>query len=101
VEHLTIPELAALARFYAMPEGGASVCRKLVAFQTAATPALEADVVAWVPSGRRKWPTASFKPVRWRRDGRRSLPSRRARVRVALPVFGVFDRGGLPSPRQR
>ena len=46
VEHLTIPELAALARFYATPEG-ASVFRKLVAFQTAATPALTAEIVSW------------------------------------------------------
>jgi hypothetical protein len=46
VEHYTIPELGALARFYATPEG-ASVFRKLVAFQTATTPALAAEIVSW------------------------------------------------------
>jgi hypothetical protein len=46
VEHATIPELAALARFYATPEG-ASVMRKLVMLNDAVTPALEAAVGAW------------------------------------------------------
>ena len=46
VDLLTIPELAALARFYATPEG-ASVMRKLLAFNDAVTPALEAAVGAW------------------------------------------------------
>src|SRR5437867_3881557 len=46
VEYLTIPQLAALARFYATPEG-ASVMRKLLAFTEAVTPALEAAVSAW------------------------------------------------------
>src|SRR5882762_241143 len=46
VELLTIPELAALARFYATPEG-ASVMRKLLALNDAVTPALEAAVSAW------------------------------------------------------
>ena len=36
VEYLTIPQLAALARFYATPEG-ASVMRKLLAFTEAVT----------------------------------------------------------------
>jgi hypothetical protein len=44
VEHFSIPELHALARFYATPEG-ASICRKEVAFRTAATPILAAAVV--------------------------------------------------------
>jgi hypothetical protein len=46
VEFLTIPELAALARFYATPEG-ASVMRKLLVLSDAVTPALEAAVGAW------------------------------------------------------
>jgi hypothetical protein len=46
VELLRIPELAALARFYATPEG-ASVMRKLLALSDAVTPALEAALVAW------------------------------------------------------
>ena len=46
VELLTIPELAALARFYATPEG-ASVMRKLLTLSDALTPGLETAVVAW------------------------------------------------------
>jgi hypothetical protein len=46
VQHLTIPELAALARFYSTPEGQ-SVARKTPAFTAAARPVLEAAVVAW------------------------------------------------------
>ena len=46
VEHLTIPELAALARFYATPEG-ASILRKTLALNAATTPALEAEIKAW------------------------------------------------------
>jgi len=46
IESLTIPQLAALARFYATPEG-AAVMRKLLAFNDAVTPALEAAVRAW------------------------------------------------------
>ncbi len=46
VELLTIPELNALARFYATPEG-ASVMRKLLTLSDALTPGLEAAVVAW------------------------------------------------------
>ena len=46
VESLTIPQLAALARFYATPEG-AAVMSKLLAFNDAVTPALEAAVSAW------------------------------------------------------
>ena len=46
VEYLTIPQLAALARFYATAEG-AAVMSKLVAFNDAVTPALEAAVGAW------------------------------------------------------
>jgi hypothetical protein len=46
VELLTIPELAALARFYATPEG-ASAMRKLLVLNDAVTPALEAAVGAW------------------------------------------------------
>jgi hypothetical protein len=46
IESLTIPELAALARFYATP-AGAAVMRKLLAFNDAVTPALEAAVSAW------------------------------------------------------
>jgi len=46
VEYLTIPQLAALARFYATPEG-AAVMSKLLAFNDAATPALETAVGAW------------------------------------------------------
>jgi hypothetical protein len=46
VELLTIPELGALARFYATPEG-ASVMRKLLTLNDAVTPALEAAVSAW------------------------------------------------------
>jgi hypothetical protein len=46
VEYLTIPELAALARFYATPEG-ASVQRKILASNAMVTPAIEAAVVAW------------------------------------------------------
>ena len=46
VEHLTIPELAALARFYATP-GGASALRKMLAVNAAVTPALTAELVAW------------------------------------------------------
>jgi hypothetical protein len=45
-EFLTIPELAALARFYATPEG-ASVMRKLFTLSDVVTPALEAAVAAW------------------------------------------------------
>jgi hypothetical protein len=47
VEYLTIPELAALARFYATPEG-ASVMRKLLMLNDAVMPALEAAIVAWI-----------------------------------------------------
>jgi hypothetical protein len=47
VELLTIPELAALARFYATPEG-ASVMRKLLVLSDATTLALEAVIVAWI-----------------------------------------------------
>jgi hypothetical protein len=46
IEYLTIPEVAALARFYATPEG-ASVMRKLLVLSDAVTPALEAAVGAW------------------------------------------------------
>jgi hypothetical protein len=46
VEHLTIPQLAALARFYATPEG-AAVMSKLLAFHDAVTLSLEAAVGAW------------------------------------------------------
>ncbi len=46
VEHFTIAELAALARFYATPEGR-SIGRKGVAFTTAITSALEAEFGAW------------------------------------------------------
>jgi len=46
VEYLTIPQLAALARFYATPEG-AAVMSKLLAFTDTVTPALEAAVGAW------------------------------------------------------
>jgi len=46
VEYLTIPQLAALARFYATPEG-AAVVRKLLTFSDAVTPALETAVGAW------------------------------------------------------
>ena len=44
VEHFSIPELHALARFYATPEG-TSIARKEVAFKTAATPMLAAEIV--------------------------------------------------------
>jgi Uncharacterized protein conserved in bacteria (DUF2059) len=44
VEHFSIPELHALARFYATPEG-TSIARKEVAFRTAATPMLAAEIV--------------------------------------------------------
>jgi hypothetical protein len=50
VEHLTIPELAAVARFYATPEG-ASTVRKMLAFNAAVTPVLEPELVAWVRAG--------------------------------------------------
>jgi len=46
VEHFTIPELAAVARFYATPDG-LSVMRKMLTFTTTVTPMLEAEVVAW------------------------------------------------------
>jgi hypothetical protein len=46
VEHLTIPQLTALARFYATPEG-AAVMGKLLTFTDAVRPALEAAVSAW------------------------------------------------------
>jgi hypothetical protein len=46
VEYLTIPELAALARFYATPEG-ASVMRKLLVFGDVVTLALQTAVGAW------------------------------------------------------
>jgi hypothetical protein len=46
VEYLTIPQLAALARFYATPEG-AAVMSKLLVFNDAVTPALELAVGAW------------------------------------------------------
>jgi hypothetical protein len=46
VERLTIPDLAARARFYATPEG-ASVMRKLFTLSDAVTPALEVAVGAW------------------------------------------------------
>lgn len=47
VQHFTIAELAALARFYATPEGR-SIGLKGVAFTTAITSALQAQLVAWV-----------------------------------------------------
>jgi hypothetical protein len=46
VDHLTIPQLAALARFYETPEG-AAVMGKLLAFADVVTPALQAAVEAW------------------------------------------------------
>jgi len=46
VEVLTIPELNALARFYATQEG-ASVMRKLLVLTDTVTSALEAAVSAW------------------------------------------------------
>jgi len=46
VELLTIPELAALARFSTTPEG-ASVMRKMLTLSDALTPGLEAAVAAW------------------------------------------------------
>jgi hypothetical protein len=46
VEHLTIPELAALARFYATPEG-AAVARKEAAFHSAILPALASELMSW------------------------------------------------------
>jgi uncharacterized protein DUF2059 len=46
VEHFTIAELAALARFYATPEGR-SIGRKSVAFTAAIISALEAEFAAW------------------------------------------------------
>ena len=47
IEYLTIPELAALARFYATPEG-ASVMRKLSMLSDAVTSAVQAALVAWI-----------------------------------------------------
>jgi Uncharacterized protein conserved in bacteria (DUF2059) len=46
VQHLTIAELAALARFYAAP-AGRSIARKSAAFSAAVTRAQTAEVVAW------------------------------------------------------
>ena len=46
VHYFTIPELRAVARFYATPEG-AAVMRKLPAFSTAVTPILAAETVVW------------------------------------------------------
>ncbi len=46
VEHLTIPELRALAQFYSTTEG-ASAMRKTAAFQEAITPVLVAEIRAW------------------------------------------------------
>ncbi len=40
------PELSALARFYATPEGE-SVMRKLLVLSDAVTPAMETALVAW------------------------------------------------------
>ena len=51
VERFTVAELAALARFYATPEG-LSLARKGIAFTAAVTPMLEAEVVAWARSVR-------------------------------------------------
>ena len=45
-EFLTIPQLAALAKFYATPEG-AAVMSKLLAFTDVVTPALQVAVSAW------------------------------------------------------
>jgi Uncharacterized protein conserved in bacteria (DUF2059) len=45
-QHLTVPELAALARFYSTPEGR-SVARKSLAFTAATRPVLEAELTAW------------------------------------------------------
>ena len=47
VEHFTIPELAALARFYGTPEG-ASVMRKILAVQAAVQPMLGAELAVWI-----------------------------------------------------
>ena len=49
VEYLTIPELAALARFYATPEG-ASVLRKEAVFRSAILPALAGELMSWARS---------------------------------------------------
>jgi len=46
VQHLTVAELAALARFYSTPEGRA-VARKTLAFSAATRPVLEAELIAW------------------------------------------------------
>ena len=46
VEYFTIPELAALARFYATPQG-AAVMRKAPAWTAAVQPMLEAEAIAW------------------------------------------------------
>jgi len=45
-EYFTVAELAALARFYAMPEG-LSGMRKMLAVNAAVVPMLEAEVTAW------------------------------------------------------
>jgi hypothetical protein len=44
--YLTIPQLAALAKFYATPEGTA-VMSKLLTFTDVVTPALQVAVSAW------------------------------------------------------
>jgi len=46
VDYFTLPELRAVARITATPEG-AAVMRKLPAFSTAVTPMLEAETMAW------------------------------------------------------
>jgi hypothetical protein len=44
VEHFSISDLHAMARFYSTPDG-ASILRKEVAFRTAATPALARELL--------------------------------------------------------
>jgi len=75
VEYFTIPELAALARFYATPEG-ASVMRKAPAWTAAVQPMLEAEAVAWAR--------------------RLTEPPLRARCTLA-PRPGEVDTGQAPS----
>ena len=46
VQHYSVAELAAVARFYSTPEAQ-SLMQKMVAFTTLVTPMLEAEVYAW------------------------------------------------------
>ena len=96
VEYFTIPELAALARFYATPEG-ASVMRKAPAWTAAVQPMLEAEAVAWArrltSTGQAGGGDPAPRPIRYPPT---TEPPLRARCTLA-PRPGEVDTGQAPS----